>query len=78
MRPIVDSGLGVGLVLVMLAVAADDVIQETPSAPATPPSAESSATAAQPEYRAHALPTDTFKPSEEVSEDYAIPFPADI
>lgn len=31
-----------------------------------------------PEYRVKALPTDTFKPSEEVSEDHPVPFPADI
>jgi len=31
-----------------------------------------------PEYRTRTLPTDTFKPSEQVSEDYAVPFPADI
>jgi hypothetical protein len=32
----------------------------------------------RPEYRTRTLPTDTFKPSEQVSEDYAVPFPADI
>lgn len=31
-----------------------------------------------PEYRTRALPTDSFKPSEQVSEDFAVPFPADI
>ena len=44
-----------------------------PAQPGPPP--ESSE---RPEYRTRALPTDTFKPSEQVSEDYAIPFPADI
>lgn len=43
-------------------------------APATPPAAENEL----PEYRTRSLPTDTFKPSEEVSEDFAVPFPADI
>jgi hypothetical protein len=45
--------------------------------PQTPPPPEP-ATPERPEYRARALPSDTFKPSEQVSEDYAIPFPADI
>ncbi len=31
-----------------------------------------------PEYRRRSLPADTFKPSEEVSEDFAVPFPVDI
>jgi hypothetical protein len=31
-----------------------------------------------PGYRARSLPTDTFKPSERVSEDYPVAFPADI
>ncbi len=31
-----------------------------------------------PEYRAKALPTDTFKSSEQISEDNAVAFPADI
>lgn len=43
--------------------------------PAPPPAPEPEE---RPEYRARSLPTDTFKPSEQVSEDYAIPFPADI
>ena len=49
--------------------------QTTPTAPAPAAGGEP---AAQPEYRTRALPTDTFKPSEQVSEDYAVPFPADI
>lgn len=32
----------------------------------------------RPEYRARSLPTDTFKPSEQVQEDYPVPFPEDI
>lgn len=31
-----------------------------------------------PEYRAKSLPTDTFKSSEQISEDNAVAFPADI
>jgi hypothetical protein len=31
-----------------------------------------------PEYSHRSLPADTFKPSEEISEDYPVPFPVDI
>lgn len=31
-----------------------------------------------PEHRVRPLPFDTFKPSEEISEDYPVPFPVDI
>lgn len=30
------------------------------------------------EYTRRSLPADTFKPSEEISEDYPVPFPVDI
>lgn len=43
-----------------------------PAEPPPPPDSE------MPEYRTRSLPTDTFRPSEEVSEDFAVPFPADI
>lgn len=32
----------------------------------------------KPEHRVRSLPADTFKPTEEISEDYPVPFPADI
>ena len=32
----------------------------------------------RPEYRARGLPSDTFKPSEKVQEDFPVPFPEDI
>lgn len=32
----------------------------------------------RPEHRFRPLPEDTFKPSEEISEDYPVPFPVDI
>lgn len=54
---------------------AADVQQATARPPPPPSPAEDTE---RPEYRTRALPTDTFKPSEQVSEDYAIPFPADI
>ena len=47
---------------------------QTPQPQSPAPQAESEL----PEYRTRSLPTDTFKPSEEVSEDFAVPFPADI
>lgn len=31
-----------------------------------------------PKYKARPLPTDTFKPSEKISEDFPVPFPVDI
>ena len=70
--------LGIILTTFMVrgAVAADT----TPSAP----SATANASAApppdpeRPEYRARALPTDSFNPSEQISEDYPVPFPSDI
>jgi hypothetical protein len=32
----------------------------------------------RPEHQARPLPTDTFNPSEEISEDFPVPFPVDI
>ena len=32
----------------------------------------------KPEYSRRTLPADTFKPSEEISEDFPVPFPVDI
>ena len=53
-----------------------------PSAPAaqssSAPSTKEPAAGSGPEYRTRAMPTDTFNPSEKVSEDYPIAFPADI
>lgn len=42
------------------------------SGPPVPDDAE------KPELTRRALPTDTFKPSEQVSEDFPVPFPVDI
>ena len=55
-------------------LAAAPVRAQSNAAPPPPPPPEEGL----PEYRTKALPTDTFKPSEEVSADYAVPFPADI
>ncbi len=62
------------LLLSVLAVPAS----AQPATPAPPSAPAPQAESELPEYRTKSLPTDTFKPSEEVSEDYAVPFPADI
>lgn len=64
---------GVLLFGLLPALALAQPAQTTPPQ-SPPPQAESEL----PEYRTRSLPTDTFKPSEEVSEDFAVPFPADI
>lgn len=63
-----------GLAAVALCALALATRAEPPAAPAPAPAEDPE----RPEYRARALPTDTFKPSEQVSEDFAVPFPADI
>jgi hypothetical protein len=47
---------------------------QTESAPRTDGTSETQ----KPELTRRSLPTDTFKPSEEISEDYPVPFPVDI
>lgn len=61
------------LVLACLFAGSSVEAQSTTAPPPPPPPEES-----LPEYRTKALPSDTFKPSEEVSADFAVPFPADI
>lgn len=58
--------------LLSLLAAFATLAQQAPPPPATPENTE------RPEYRARSLPTDTFKPSEQVVEDYPVPFPEDI
>ncbi|MGR9089560.1 MAG: hypothetical protein ACU85U_03140 [Gammaproteobacteria bacterium] len=36
------------------------------------------ADAERPEFTRRSLPSDTFKPTEEISEDFPVPFPVDI
>jgi hypothetical protein len=70
--------LGVFVLVSLLspAISAQQTPQPAPSTqPATP---ESAPPTDGPSYRARPLPTDTFKPSERVSEDYPVAFPADI
>jgi hypothetical protein len=45
---------------------------------AAPPAGTGQAEPERPEYRARSLPSDTFKPSEKVQEDFPVPFPEDI
>jgi hypothetical protein len=45
---------------------------------AAPPPGSGQAESERPEYRARSLPSDTFKPSEKVQEDFPVPFPEDI
>jgi|LauGreDrversion4_2_1035121.scaffolds.fasta_scaffold1122187_1 hypothetical protein len=61
------------LVLSSIVAVAPVHAQSNASPPPPPPPEEG-----LPEYRTKALPSDTFKPSEEVSTDFAVPFPADI
>ncbi len=60
------------LVLLLSLLAAFATLAQQAPPPAAPESTE------RPEYRARSLPTDTFKPSEQVVEDYPVPFPEDI
>ena len=66
---------GVTVLACLLALYAALAVAQQPPAPAptlTPPDTE------RPEYRARPLPSDTFKPSEKVQEDFPVPFPEDI
>jgi hypothetical protein len=64
------------LMLVLASQSGIALAEGNPAAapPPPPPSGEENL----PEYRTKALPTDSFQPSEEVSEDFAVDFPADI
>lgn len=55
------------------AVAAEDSAQGRP-----PPEQRDADDARLPEHQLRSLPDDTFKPSEEISEDFPVPFPVDI
>jgi len=64
---------GVTVLACLLALYAALVVAQQPPAPTlTPQDTE------RPEYRARRLPSDTFKPSEKVQEDFPVPFPEDI
>lgn len=60
------------LVALMLGVVPAAIGQQAPPPPPTAPDPD------RPEYRARQLPTDVFKPSEQVEEDTPVAFPEDI
>ena len=62
------NALLIGATLSAATLGAED--SDSTDASANPP--------ARPEYSARPLPADTFSPSEEISEDFPVPFPADI
>lgn len=65
--------------VLLLALACQYEVASAQVSPATTsPPPPSSSEESLPEYRTKALPTDSFQPSEEVSEDFAVDFPADI
>lgn len=51
---------------------------ETTAAPPAKPQAAPEPNPDRPEYRARALPKDSFNPSEQVQEDQPVPFPEDV
>ena len=67
------------MIPMLAALATVDVAAQTADTDYPPP-AEQSAPRSQdrPEYRFRPLPEDTFKPSEEIAEDFPVPFPVDI
>lgn len=66
------------VILTLAAMLGAPVCAETAPAEGAPPPPSPPSESELPEYRSRALPTDSFRPSEEVSEDFAVPFPADI
>lgn len=62
------SALLLGATLSAATLAAED--KDSADDSANPPT--------RPEYSARPLPADTFNPSEEISEDFPVPFPVDI
>ena len=64
------------LVIMSLLFSASGVAQNSPSAPSSEPKVPEDSE--KPELTRRSLPTDTFKPSEKVSEDFPVPFPVDI
>ena len=66
------SGLSIGLLLLL-----SPPLWAQQQTEAPPPDDAKNQTS-KPEFSRRALPADTFKPSEEVSEDFPVPFPVDI
>ena len=67
--------IGISLLLAASAPAfAQQEAAPVPAAPQTAPQPDPE----RPEYRARALPKDSFNPSEQVQEDQPVPFPEDV
>ena len=64
----------IGLLLFASAPAFAQQAAPAPAAPQTAPQPDPE----RPEYRARALPKDSFNPSEQVQEDQPVPFPEDV
>ena len=73
--PAMRSSRAVLLCCVLLCAEMAAAADPAPAAPANPPSADDRA---RPERQIRPLPADTFTPSEEISEDFPVPFPVDI
>ncbi len=54
------------------------IAQEPAQQDATRDGKSRNADAERPEFTRRSLPSDTFKPTEEISEDFPVPFPVDI
>jgi hypothetical protein len=72
----VDVSLAVGFVLSAVVYGAH--AQTQAESGSEDESARPATETKKPEYSRRKLPADTFKPSEEISEDFAVPFPVDI
>lgn len=69
------------LIVCLLAAAFPDVAviaQEPVQQDATREGKTRNADSERPEFTRRSLPSDTFKPTEEISEDFPVPFPVDI
>ena len=72
-----SKGLTTAVVLLLLA-ASGSVAAQNPTTERARDAARAREEALRPEHRPRKLPDDIFKPSEEVGEDYPVPFPVDI
>lgn len=70
-----NKRLAIGLLLLACATSSVAQAPTTKPPPTIAPVPEDSE---KPELKRRALPADTFKPSEAISEDFPVPFPVDI
>ena len=71
---LIRGSLVVSVLLFALGDAANAQTESDPADDRGSPETE----AEKPEHNRRSLPADTFKPSEEISEDFPVPFPVDI